>query len=138
MEHGEDGTADVHEEQAAESGGEVHEEGEEPHGESAEAVSSEEELFGLDIESPLAVTGAAIATAGLALLVLFVPASWPLALAILLCLAFAALDVREALHQQDEGRASIAAIARILLVIHLTVALLSAGTLSRGRRAVYA
>jgi hypothetical protein len=136
IEHGEQGESAAHKEGGSESGEEPHvESGEEPHTDSAESSSttSEEKLFGLDIENPVAVTAAAVATAGLATLILFVPASWPLALAILLGLAFAVLDVREALHQQDEGRTAIAAIAWILLAIHLGIVTVSAVSLNRSR-----
>jgi hypothetical protein len=137
IEHRDGGEPAAHQEGASETGEEGHSEaGEEPHDESAESApsASEEELFGVDIESPVAVTGAAIATAALALLILFVPAGWPLVLAILLGLAFAALDVREALHQQDEGRAGIAAIAWILFAVHVGVVALSAVGVSRAKR----
>jgi hypothetical protein len=48
-------------------------------------------------------------------------------------LLFAALDVREVLHQVDESRTSLIAIASTLIGLHLLVAMLAATVLVGGR-----
>ena len=59
-----------------------------------------------------------------------------LVLAILLGLAFAALDLRETVHQVHESRPSLIAVAIVLAVLHLLVAATAAMLFRTSREAV--
>jgi hypothetical protein len=105
----------------AETGGEA----EEARGSTVTRDSHEEEpcILGIDPEStPLVV----LATVGSLLLVAAV-LRWPhaaalLALVALAMLAFAALDVREVIHQLDEDHAGVAILAAGVAILHLAAA----------------
>jgi hypothetical protein len=62
---------------------------------------------------------------------------WPLAPVLIAIvgfgLLFAALDVREVLHQVDESRTSLTVIASMLIALHLLVAIFAAASLLAGR-----
>jgi len=84
------------------------------------------ECFGLDLEQPGIVAAAAAVTvllAGVALWWRDVKAFWVI---VAFGLLFSVLDVREALHQSDEGRTSVMAIASVLAVMHAAAAVLAA------------
>jgi hypothetical protein len=111
----------------------VHESGESP----AEAESAGERLLGIDTESTpllvLAVIGG-LALAALAATRRGRLASVLLAIAVI-AVIWAALDAREAVHQLDEARTGIAAIAIVVAAGHLSAAAIAARLASRARRA---
>ena len=94
---------------------------------SGETSSEDERVLGIDVEStPLVVLAV---PAGLALAALTATRSgrlpgFLLAVA-LITLAWAALDVREVLHQLDESRTGVAIVAIIVAVLHLAAAAVS-------------
>ena len=109
----------------------VHESGESP----AEAEGEGERLLGIDTESTpllvLAVIGG-LALAALAATRWGRLASMLLAIAVI-AVAWAALDAREAVHQLDEARTGIAAIAIVVAVLHLSAAAIAGRLASRAR-----
>ena len=107
----EEGAASGEEARANESGG--------SHGEEKGA----ETFLGIDYEAvPFIVLAAAFSLA-LAAAVWRRPASVPLlALVIVAMLAFTALDVREVVHQLDEGNGGLALLAGVVAALHLAVA----------------
>ena len=96
----------------------------------SEAAKSSERLFGLDLERPGLVATASVVTLGLAVLVLAWRDKRVLWLIVLFAIAFAILDVREAFHQNAEGRTSLIVLASALATIHVISAIL-AGTRAR-------
>jgi hypothetical protein len=121
---------DAHEAGAAES-----EEGHTDEGTAGETHSDEDEaLFGIELEStPFLVLAviAGLALAGLTATRLGQLPAFLLAVA-LIALAWAALDVREFLHQLDESREGIAIVAALVALLHLA-AVAVAGRLARQR-----
>lgn len=85
-------------------------------------VESDESLLGVDPESTGAVVGAVAASLLLAAAAWWRPARSVLVVGALFCLAAAALDVREVLHQLDENRDGVAALAGLVTVLHLAAA----------------
>jgi hypothetical protein len=114
-----DGGSEVRTE-GAESGGEAHAET------TAGAHADEgktETFLGVDYEAvPFIVLAAAFSLA-LAAAVWLRPASVPLlALVVVAMVAFAALDVREVVHQLDEDNGGLALLAGVVAALHLGVA----------------
>jgi hypothetical protein len=100
-------------------------------GETAPEVSAEWRPLGIDLESPLPVGGAILASLVLALAILRLRSSLvPLAV-IGFALVFAVFDVLEIVHQVDVARPSLVAIASTLLAIHVVAILLSIRLLGR-------
>jgi hypothetical protein len=98
-------------------------------GEAPSAVSnpsttaSSERILGIDPESPGLVIVAVIASLLLAVAVLRRPGDARLLLAVgLLMVAFAALDVREVVHQGNESRTGLAVLAGVVTALHLAAA----------------
>jgi hypothetical protein len=112
---------------------EAAEAGEEAHGEDAagEASDEEESVLGVDLEAtPFVVLAAAVSLA-LALAVWLRP-QWRLLLGLVAAamLAFAALDVREVVHQVDEDNYGLVVLAGVVAALHLGAAAIA---LSMGR-----
>jgi len=105
-------------------------EGAEEHGSSGE---SGEELFGINPES--AGLTAAVAAVSLLLAVLLVarPRKGLLVAVVVVGLGFAALDVREGIHQASESNAGLLVIALVTGLLHLGVAVAAAAGLLTGR-----
>jgi hypothetical protein len=119
-------------ESAAEGEGGPHEDGaaaahdDEPHPGAAHTDESEK-VLGVDIESTPLIVLAVIAALGLATLAATPIGRTPavlLAIA-LIAVAWAALDIREAVHQLNESRTNIFIVAIILAGVHLTAAALA-------------
>ena len=125
-------TADTHTEPASVRTAE-HGEG----GEVGEHARRDEAVLGVDVEStPLVVLAV---TLGLALAVLsatrFGLLAGVLAAIAVIALAWAALDVREAVHQADESRTGIALVAAGVAILHLATAAVAGVLAVRARRA---
>jgi hypothetical protein len=101
--------------------------GEAGHVESATGRAEGERLLGVDIESTPLVILAVLA--GLALAALAASriglARGFLLTVVLIGLAWAALDLREVVHQLDESRAGVAVVAMGVAALHLAVAAIS-------------
>ncbi|WP_028066001.1 hypothetical protein [Solirubrobacter soli] len=131
-------------EPAGEPGG-AHEEGEgSSAGEAGHAetpagdsdTNTSEAVLGVNIESTPLIVLAALVGLGLAALTATRFGRRPgvlLAVAVT-ALAWAALDVREVVHQLDESRTGIAGIAIVVAVLHLAVALLAGVMAMRARQ----
>lgn len=123
---GEGGTA--HSEPSEPAPGETHAEGSATgEGESAAERASEgstnEDLLGLDPESTPLVIAAIAGSLFLAFAVWMRPnAALLLVVVCLAMLFFAALDVREALHQSDESNGGLVIVASLVAVLHLSAA----------------
>lgn len=122
-EHGEEGEEGHTDQPAPESGGGPSE------------VSEQERLLGIDPESTALVAVAVLASFALALVVWRTTSRAVLWGALVFGLTFAALDVRELVHQAGESHAGLVILAGAVAVLHLTVAALAAIALTRGRRA---
>jgi hypothetical protein len=94
----------------------------------AEGATSES-FFGIDYEATPFVALAVALSVGLAAGVWLRPdwAPWLAAVALAM-LAFAALDVREVVHQLDESRGGLAILAGFVAALHLTAAAVAAVT----------
>ncbi|MFN2545187.1 MAG: hypothetical protein ABR600_11565 [Actinomycetota bacterium] len=109
-----------HVEGGDEGGGESH------HVESGSPEPSSEKLLGIDPEAPW------IVAIGVAVSVLLAAAVWAvrrgsvLMLAVVLGLAFAALDLREMVHQIHESRPSLMTVSIVLAVLHFSVTAVAA------------
>jgi hypothetical protein len=115
-------------EHAAEEGAsEGHVEGGQPH--TDEGAS--ESFFGIDYEAAPFVALAVAFSLALATAVWLRP-GWALLLVLvaLVMVAFAALDVREIVHQLDESKGGLAVLAAVVAVLHLAAAAV-AGVMSR-------
>ena len=137
-EEGEEGgeEGDTHTEGGEE--GDTHAEGgEEPSaGEAGEASEESEELFGIDTESTPVVAAFVAASALLALAVLASRAFAVLLIVALFGFAAMAFDVREIVHQIDESREAVVALASVTAGLHLLVGLVAvASALARPARA---
>jgi hypothetical protein len=101
--------------------------GEAGHVESASGHGEGERLFGVDVEStPLVVLAvlaglalAALAASQIGLLRGF------LFTVVVIAVAWAALDIREVVHQLDESRTGVAVVAMAVAALHLAVAAIS-------------
>ncbi len=112
----------------------VTEEGNSEEGEEAETTEeseaghseSEETLLGIETESPLAVGAGVLLSVVLAALAFKSTNRVVLSVVGLFALAFAVLDSRELLHQLDESRAGLAALAGLIALLHLGAAVVAA------------
>lgn len=105
----------------------------EPTAEEAAHTESSKEIAGIDPESwPLVGLGIAISLA-LAAGVYWRQGRWFVA-ALGFGILFAAADTRELIHQLDESQTTVAAIAAILIALHLLIALTAGIALLRRRR----
>lgn len=116
--------AGAHEEGEGSSAGEA------GHAETAAGETRAEEnetLLGVDVESTPLIVLAAIVGLGLAALAASRFGRRPAVLLAVAVIAFAwaALDVREVVHQLDESRTGIAVVAIVVAVLHLAAALLA-------------
>jgi len=94
-------------------------------GETAAEHNAEWRPFGLDLESPLPVGAAIVASLALAAAVLALTSQLvPLAI-VGFALLFAVFDVLEVVHQSDVARPNLTAFALVLLVIHVAAGLLA-------------
>jgi hypothetical protein len=92
-------------------------------------------LLGVDLESP-AVVGSGVAASLLVALALWRRPSLAVVLVTtVFCSGFAALDGREALHQMDEGRDALIAVALLAMLLHLAAAAVAAAALRPLRQA---
>jgi hypothetical protein len=101
--------------------------GEAAHAESAAEADESEQLLGVDVEStPLVVLAvlAGLTLAAVAATRFGAMRGFLLAVAVV-ALAWAALDVREVIHQLDESRTDVAVIAMAVTALHLAVAAIS-------------
>jgi hypothetical protein len=88
----------------------------------AESGGGSEDLLGINPESTGLVIVAIACTVLLAAAVWFRPIPVVLLAVVAFGLVFAALDVRELVHQVNESRAGIAVVAAVLTVLHLAIA----------------
>jgi hypothetical protein len=103
--------------------------GEAGHAESGSEHAASERLLGVDVEStPLVVLAVltGLALAALAASRIGVRRRFLLAV-VVIGLAWAALDIREVVHQLDESRTGVAVVAMAVAALHLTVAAISGG-----------
>jgi hypothetical protein len=101
--------------------------GEASHGESGTEHAESERLLGVDAEStPLVVLAvlAGLALAALAASRIGLRRGFLLTV-VVIGLAWAALDIREVVHQLDESRTGVAVVAVAVAALHLTVAAIS-------------
>ena len=126
----------THTESGGETSGEVA-----PTGESAAKLAAEAgghaeyRPFGINIEAIPFIVLAALASLALAALAWARPAWLPgLLLVAASMAAFAVLDVREVVHQSDEGRTGLAVLAGAVAALHAAAALLALRMLAVARR----
>jgi hypothetical protein len=101
--------------------------GEAGHAESGTEHAASERLLGVDVEStPIVVLAvlAGLALAALAASRIGLRRGFLLTL-VVIGLAWAALDIREVVHQLDESRTGVAVVAMAVAALHLTVAAIS-------------
>ena len=90
-----------------------------------EPPGGEERVLGLNLESPLVVGIAVVASVGLALLAWSRPERrWLMAIAVIAA-GFALVDVAEVLHQLDEDRMGLALLAAAVAALHALAVLLA-------------
>ncbi len=100
-----------------------------------EANGSEERIFGIDRESgPLVALGIAISVV-LAVSVVLTRSAAALGIAVAFAVTFAAFDLAEVVHQLDESRGGLAALAALIAVLHVGAVAAGAIALTRERRA---
>jgi hypothetical protein len=93
--------------------------------EGTEPAGGEEKVLGLDLESPLVVGIAVVASVGLALLAWSRPdRRWLVAIAVVAA-GFALVDVAEVLHQLDEDRMGLALLAAAVAALHALAVVLA-------------
>jgi hypothetical protein len=116
----------------SESGGETGSESSKPtpaeHGASPEAGAR---ILGINTESLALSIIAVVASLLLAAAVWLRPVRLVLVAVVVFGLVFAAGDGRELVHQLDDSNSGLAAVAALLLVLHLAVAALAAAALPR-------
>jgi hypothetical protein len=105
-----------------------------PRGERTREEPSER-LLGVDPESTGVLAIAVVVSLALAALVWRGAAPWLLALVAVVMAVFAALDIREVVHQIDESRAGLALLALLVAALHLAAAALAARGATSARRA---
>jgi hypothetical protein len=106
---------------------EATESGEAGHAESGSEHADSERLLGVDVESTRLVVVAVLtglALAALAACRIGVRRRFLLAV-VVIGLEWAALDIREVVHQLDESRTGVAVVAMAVAALHLTVAAIS-------------
>jgi hypothetical protein len=142
------GPASAHVGESGEAAGEpanAHEEGEGSNaGEAGHAegtagethTDTNEAVLGVDIESTPLIVLAVVFGLALAALAATRFGRLPAVLVAVaaVALAWAALDVREVVHQLDESRTGIAVVAIVVAVLHLAVALLAGAMAARERQ----
>jgi len=111
-------------------GGHVEEPASQPAG---TETSEESRLLGIDPESTALVVVGVLASIALAVAVWRTRSRGVLWAALVFGLVFAALDIRELLHQADESNGGLVVLAGAVAVLHLGVAGLAAAALT-GRR----
>lgn len=89
-------------------------------------------VFGINLESTGPVTATAVVSVLLAVAILTVDAPWLAVVIAVAMVAFAALDVREILHQLHAANLELAAIAVVAGLLHFLAAL-AAGQVVRAR-----
>jgi hypothetical protein len=101
--------------------------GEAGHVESGTEHAETERLLGVDVESTPLVVLAVLAGLALAALAVsrFGLARGFLLTVVVISLAWAALDIREVVHQLDESRTGVAVVALAVAALHLAVAVIS-------------
>lgn len=95
-------------------------------GASTEAGKHGEKLFGVDLESIPTIVLAALASVLLAMLVVWRRERAWLVVVVVFGLVFAVGDARELTHQLHEHRSGLAALAGVLIALHLIVSTLAA------------
>jgi hypothetical protein len=113
--------------------------GEEGHAETVAGdtdTETNEAVLGVNIESTPLIVLAVIAGLGLAAVAATRPGHRPAVLltVAVIALAWAALDMREVVHQVDESRHRIAAVAIVVAVLHLAAALIAGAMGMRARQ----
>ena len=135
--------AEEHDEETEAAGAAEAAEPDEGNGEAAETHADEgeagaesgahadegEDILGIDPESTGAVAIAVAISLLLAMAVWLRRTSAVLGAAVVFGLLFAALDVREALHQADESRGGLVALVLLIAVLHVGVAVASGAAL---------
>jgi F0F1-type ATP synthase assembly protein I len=122
----------VHQQEQTETSGESNEA--HANGAAAEThTEASETVLGVNVESTPLIVLAVLVGLGLAALVAsrFGRSPAVMIAVALIAIAWAALDVREVVHQLDESRTGIAAIAIAVAVLHLAAALLAARIAAR-------
>jgi Flp pilus assembly protein TadB len=101
----------------------------------SEHSEERETVLGVDIESTPLIVLAVIAGLALAVLVAAPPGRPPAVLLTIaaIAVAWAVLDVREAVHQIDESRSGLAALAIAVALLHLAAAAAAARLAARER-----
>ncbi len=102
----------------------------------APTESSGETIFGINPDAPWLVAVVVAITLLLAAAIWVRNERWLLFVVVLFGLAAAVFDVRELVHQVDERRASLIALAAVLAAVHLGVSGLAAATVWRERTVV--
>lgn len=99
-------------------------------------TETNEAVLGVNIESTSSIVLAVIAGLALAALAVTRLGARPAVLlaVALIALAWAALDVREVVHQLDQSRTGIAVLATVVALLHLAAALLAGAIAMRARR----
>lgn len=92
----------------------------------AEEQGHPELLFGINLESTGLVTAAVVASVLFAVAILIISMPWLAAMIAAAMLAFAALDIKEIVHQLGESHTELAAVAAVAAVLHLLAALAAA------------
>lgn len=129
--HNEQPAATAGNDESGESGGESGSEGSTEHVEKSQGEAGVK-ILGVDTESLALTIVGVVASLLLALAVWLRQWARPILLLVAgFGLVFAAGDGRELVHQLDESNAGIAAIAAILIVLHLAVVALAAALLLR-------
>lgn len=114
------GDADGTHDQDADGG---HEDGS---GQAVEAAKHSELVFGLNLESTPLVTAAVVVSLLFAAAILTLGMPWLAGVIAVAMLAFAALDVREIVHQLGESRLELAAVAIVAALLHALAAIAAA------------
>ncbi len=98
-------------------------------------TEASEAVLGVNVESTPLIVLAVLVGLGLAALVAsrFGRSPGVMIAVALIAIAWAALDIREVVHQLDESRTGIAVIAIVVAVLHLAAALLAARLAARER-----
>jgi hypothetical protein len=96
-----------------------------------ETHAEEPEILGINPETPALIALAVALSVLLAMAVSFTRNSAVLAAVVAFCAVFAALDIREALHQLDENNTGIASAAIVLAIVHTGAAITATLMLAR-------
>lgn len=96
--------------------------------------STDESVFGVDPESTPAVTAVVLVSLLLAWVAWRWTAAWSLLIGAAFCVAALAFDVREIVHQANEGRTTVAVLAAAVALLHATAAASGVGWLANRSR----